>query len=95
MSQPCPNYSPLTVAQLKIGSVGVAWVGIEQVVERFVPQVEPVKEVVAGASIGGIMTILVGRMTGRPMMLGSLVGGFLSSIRFAQRKIESRLPKSS
>ncbi len=83
--------------QAKVGSFGLLWGGIEEVVLRFAPSMEPAKELIAGTS-SSVLFAAVSRLnlhgSGRIVLLGSLMGGVMSLARKAQEKVGDKIKQA-
>jgi len=81
-----------------VGSVGLAWAGIEEGIAQFVPALEPGKELFAGigtAATFGAVTRLGVRRGWKAVVLGGVAGGVLSGLRVFQAPLEDRIRRQS
>ncbi|KAG8834984.1 Diphthamide biosynthesis protein 1 [Serendipita sp. 400] len=79
---------------VKIGSIGLLWAGIEELVIRFIPAIEPIKETIAGvstATLFGTVARLGLRTTGKAVLLGGIVGVTMSGLRRGQEKVGNKI----
>ncbi|KAG9054457.1 hypothetical protein FS842_005061 [Serendipita sp. 407] len=79
---------------VKVGSIGLLWAGIEELVIRFIPAIEPIKETIAGvstATLFGTVARLGLRTTGKAVLLGGIVGVTMSGLRRGQEKVGNKI----